>query len=106
MKKVQKETDARKTNTAEEEKKKYAEKKRLYQELDTIYKKLYESMANVWLSTSSREYAAFAAQTDPHSNGKLRINRVLMNLNEFYETFDIKENDGMYIPPEDRILVW
>ncbi len=70
------------------------------------YKKLYMSMANVWLSTSSREYAAYVAQTDPHSNGKLRINRVLMNLDEFYEAFDIEVNDGMYIPPEDRILVW
>lgn len=42
---MQKETEARKTNTAEEERKKYAENKRRYQELDILYKKLYESFA-------------------------------------------------------------
>ncbi len=69
-------------------------------------KKLYSSLARAWLNTSSREYTAFAAQVDVHSNGKLRVNRVLVNLDEFYEAFDIKENDGMYVPPEERITVW
>lgn len=70
------------------------------------FKKLYSSVARTWLNTSSREYTAFAAQVDVHSNGKLRVNRVLVNLDEFYKAFDIKENDGMYVPPEERIAIW
>lgn len=69
-------------------------------------KKLYIAVANTWVNTSSREYMAFAAQSDVHSNGKLRVNRVLVNFPEFYEAFDIGSDDGMYVPPEERILIW
>ena len=48
----------------------------------------------------------FASQSDVHSNGKLRVNRVLVNFPEFYEAFDIGSSDGMYVPPEERILIW
>ena len=67
---------------------------------------LYTAVANTWVNTSSREYAAYAAMSDVHSNGKLRVNRVLVNIDEFYEAFDIKEGDGMYVAPEERITVW
>jgi len=68
--------------------------------------KMYEAMAGVWVNTASREYSSYAAKNDVHSNGKLRINRVLVNLPEFYEAFNIKETDGMYVPPEERIKIW
>lgn len=70
------------------------------------FKKLYAAIANTWVSTSAREYAVYAARSDVHSNGKLRVNRVLVNLNEFYEAFNITESDGMYVAPEKRILIW
>ena len=67
---------------------------------------LYESIATTWANTSTREYAVYASQIDPHSSGKIRVNRVLVNIPEFYEAFDIKENDGMYVPPEERVIIW
>ncbi len=27
-------------------------------------------------------------------------------LDEFYEAFDVKEGDGMYVKPEDRLKTW
>ena len=30
----------------------------------------------------------------------------MQQFDEFYETYDIKEGDGMYIAPEKRIAVW
>ena len=41
-----------------------------------------------------------------HSTEKLRVNRVVVNCDEFYETFDIDEDDGMYVAPEDRVKIW
>lgn len=70
------------------------------------YGKMYTSVAKVWLGTSTREYAEYLSVNDPHSNGKLRVNRVLVNFSEFYETFDINEGDGMYIEPSRRVTVW
>ena len=67
---------------------------------------LYTSMAKAWASTKTREYALLASKTDTHSDDKLRINRVLVNIDEFYEAFGITEGDGMYVAPENRIKVW
>lgn len=67
---------------------------------------LYRSMADCWASTASREYFRYAAQADVHSTEKLRVNKVLVNCAEFYRTFHITENDGMYVPPEERIKIW
>jgi len=69
-------------------------------------RKLYEAVASSWANTSSREYAVYASQIDPHSSGKIRVNRVLVNFPEFYEAFGINENDGMYVPPNERIIIW
>jgi putative endopeptidase len=30
----------------------------------------------------------------------------LSNMPEFYEAFDVKEGDKMYIKPEDRVKIW
>lgn len=70
------------------------------------FETLYKSMANCWASTSSREYCQYAAQADVHSADKLRVNRVVVNCDEFFETFDIGETDGMWVAPEDRVKIW
>ena len=43
---------------------------------------------------------------DVHAPDKLRVNRVLQTIPEFYETFDIKEGDGMWVDPADRVSLW
>jgi putative endopeptidase len=30
----------------------------------------------------------------------------LQNVDAFYTAFDIKEGDGMYLKPEDRVRIW
>ena len=70
------------------------------------FKQLYETMAKSWLSAAPREYRQYAASIDVHAPDKLRVNRVLVNLPEFYEAFDIQPGDGMYVAPEDRVLIW
>lgn len=36
----------------------------------------------------------------------LRVNTVLQQFDKFFETYDIKEGDGMYLAPEDRVIIW
>ncbi|MBQ7564536.1 MAG: hypothetical protein IJT16_11170 [Lachnospiraceae bacterium] len=43
---------------------------------------------------------------DVHPLDYLRVNVGLQQFDEFYEAFDVKEGDGMYLAPEDRVLVW
>ena len=70
------------------------------------YVKLYRSMANAWATTKTREYAKYTAGVDVHSDEKLRVNRVVVNCDEFYKAFGITEKDGMWVAPEDRVKIW
>ena len=70
------------------------------------YDTLFRTMANAWASTASREYQQAAAALDVHAPEKLRVNRVLQTIPEFYETFDIQAGDGMWVAPEARVKLW
>ncbi|WP_303652567.1 M13 family metallopeptidase [Paludisphaera mucosa] len=43
---------------------------------------------------------------DPHSPAEFRCNGVLRNLPEFYATFDLKEGDKLWLPPQERVRIW
>lgn len=70
------------------------------------YKTLYRSMAECWASTMSRKMSQYFASVDVHSADKIRVNRVVVNQDEFYDAFGITETDGMYVKPEDRVVIW
>jgi len=42
----------------------------------------------------------------PHSPMYLRVNGMARNMDEFYEAFDVKEGDQMWIAPENRVRIW
>jgi predicted metalloendopeptidase len=44
--------------------------------------------------------------TNPHAPDKARGNGPLRNVTEFYTTFDVKEGDGMFLPPDRRVKIW
>ena len=70
------------------------------------HKVMYKSFAAVWAGTATREFYEYLSRNDVHSNGKLRVNRTLMNFSEFYEAFEIEAGDGMYLPTEERVIIW
>ena len=45
-------------------------------------------------------------KTDPHSPGEFRANGTLCNQPAFYEAFDVKPGDKMYLPPSRRVIIW
>jgi predicted metalloendopeptidase len=52
--------------------------------------------------------AALIAQvkSDPHSPAEFRVNGSLKNHPGFYEAFDVKPGDKMYLAPEERVIFW
>jgi predicted metalloendopeptidase len=52
--------------------------------------------------------AALIAQvkSDPHSPAEFRVNGSLRNHPGFYEAFDVKPGDRMYLAPADRVVFW
>lgn len=65
--------------------------------------KVFRAYASIWASACTPEYADYLLRYDTHSPDKVRVNAVLSNFEEFYELYGIKEGDGMYVPPEERV---
>lgn len=70
------------------------------------YKAFFESYATTWRQITTKEYEEYALSIDVHSPNKFRVNAVLPQFQEFYDTYGILEKDGMYVKPEDRIGIW
>jgi putative endopeptidase len=45
-------------------------------------------------------------RTDPHSPDKYRVNGVFANMQAFYQTYQVKEGDDLYLPQNQRVRIW
>lgn len=70
------------------------------------FQKFFEAYAKLWAVKVVKSTEVSRAQTNEHPLAYLRTNVTVMQFDEFYKTFDVKEGDGMYMAPEDRICVW
>ncbi|WP_274064362.1 M13 family metallopeptidase [Vibrio parahaemolyticus] len=62
--------------------------------------------ANLWKQMMAPEFAHNIALTDPHSPGEFRVNGIVRNIDEWYEAFDVKPDDALYLPKEKRVKIW
>ncbi len=44
--------------------------------------------------------------TDPHAPEEFRINGVVRNVDAWYEAFDVKEGDALWLAPAERVKIW
>ncbi|MEM6684514.1 MAG: M13 family metallopeptidase [Bacteroidota bacterium] len=72
----------------------------------TPEQRFFMSWATVWRTKMREEALRTRIKTDPHSPGKYRAYVPLQNVDAFYEAFDIKEGDKMFIAPEERVRIW
>lgn len=66
----------------------------------------FGQMAYNWASEDTASFMMYLLSTDTHAPNKVRVNAVLSSCDAFYEIYDIKETDGMYVAPEDRVGIW
>ena len=62
--------------------------------------------AAIWRTKVRDEYLREMLLSDPHSPPRFRVIGALRNMQEFYDTFDVAAGDGMYLPDEQRVLIW
>lgn len=70
------------------------------------YKEFFESYATGYRCARYSSYEEQMLKWDTHSPYKYRVNAVLSQYEKFYETYGIKEDDKMYVKPEDRLKIW
>ena len=68
--------------------------------------RLFKNYANIWAMKENEEYTLFKLNTDGHAPDKIRVNAVLSSNDKFYDVYNIKETDKMYICPEKRAGIW
>ena len=66
----------------------------------------FKNWGRVWCLKARDEYVQMLLKIDVHSPAKLRANIQVRNFPEWYETFDVKETDQMFIPEDKRIIIW
>lgn len=69
----------------------------------------YGSFFVTWAHMWEEEYVPdmfYDLVSDEHPPSFIRVNAIAQQFQEFHDTFGVTEGDGMWLDPEDRILVW
>lgn len=72
----------------------------------TPEQRFFISWATVWRGKIRDEALKNQVKTDPHSPAIYRAYVPLQNVDVFYDAFNIKQGDGMFIVPEKRVKIW
>ena len=72
----------------------------------TPAQRFYLAYARVWASNSTPEYTAMLVNSDVHSPNRIRVMAALPMIDTWYDAFNIKKSAKMFVPKEQRALVW
>ena len=73
---------------------------------DANYEEYFLNWARIWCQKAKPEYQALLLTVDVHGPVLLRTNMPPRNFQEWYDTFDVKKTDKMYIAPNKRVVIW
>lgn len=72
----------------------------------TGVQRLLLSWAQVWQQKSREAETLRLLTIDPHSPNEFRCNQIVRNIDAFYEAFDVKPSDALWLPAEQRVTIW
>ena len=70
------------------------------------YDRFFRSFAQTWRTITTVQSEYYTLSQDTHPLPYLRVNAVVQQFQEFYDTYGVKKGDGMYLAPEKRLEVW
>ncbi|MFG0260860.1 MAG: M13 family metallopeptidase [Novipirellula sp. JB048] len=62
--------------------------------------------AQIWRRLYREQELLKRLITDPHSPSEYRVNGIVRNMDAWYEAFDVKPSDPLYLAPEARVRIW
>ena len=68
--------------------------------------RFYIGYATLWAQNITDKEKENLTKNDVHSLGRNRVNATLRNIQSWYDAFDIKEGDAMFMPVEERVIIW
>ena len=68
--------------------------------------RFYIGYATLWAQNITDQEKERLTKVDVHSLGINRVNATLRNIQSFYDAFGITETDAMFMPVEERVIIW
>ena len=70
------------------------------------YDKFFRNFSESWRTITTAQSEYYTLLQDTHPLAYLRVNAVVQQFREFYDTYGIRKGDGMYLAPDQRLEVW
>ncbi|WP_226019554.1 M13 family metallopeptidase [Novosphingobium sp. FKTRR1] len=68
--------------------------------------RFFMAWAQLWRNITTDGELRSELLSDPHSPGEFRVNGVVRNVDAWYEAFNVKPGNKLYLPPEKRVRIW
>lgn len=68
--------------------------------------RFFLAYAGVWAANITDEEIRNLTKMDPHSLGRWRVNGALPHINAWYDAFNVKPGDKLYLPENERLKLW
>jgi putative endopeptidase len=68
--------------------------------------RFFLSWGRSWQQKTRDQEVIRRLATDPHSPGEFRCNQIVRNLDEFYDAFDVRATDELWLEPAARVRIW
>ena len=70
------------------------------------YDQFFRNFSETWKTITTMQTEYYTLSQDTHPLPYLRVNAVVQQFEEFYDTYGIRKGDGMYLAPDQRLEVW
>lgn len=72
----------------------------------TPEQRFFIAYAGVWGQNITEQEIRNRVKRDPHALGEWRVNGALPHIDAWYDSFNVKAGDKMYLPKEERLRLW
>ena len=72
----------------------------------TADQRFFLAYAGVWAGNITEAEIRNRTKSDPHSLGRWRVNGALPHVDFWYDAFNVKPGDKMYLPKSERLPLW
>lgn len=72
----------------------------------TPQQRFFVAYAGVWSQNITDQERRTRLKTDVHSQGEWRVKGALPHIKAWYEAFDVKPTDKLYLPEDKRLNLW
>ena len=76
------------------------------EEMTKQERKFFQAYAEQWRAKYIPQYAKILKEKDEHSLPRERVNGTMMNIDRWYELYDVKFGNNLYLTPDTRARIW